>query len=511
MTPTEEQQAILRAVLSNEPPTGKRKSYIINAVAGSGKSTTCKMIIQALTGRSCSLGYTMFNTATVQDFKVKMGQTPCKIGTAHSFGMAALRRKFPTCKLNEDKLFDAVNGVLTMGRKHPQFYLKAACRKLVELGQASGIGIPEIEASEYKKSWRDLIAHHDFEFEDGIDEDVLIDAAERVLKIMTLDTTCYTFAEQLYLPMYYNASYERFDYLMVDENQDTNLIRMFSYERMLKPWGALIAVGDEAQSIYGWQGAGIDAMQWVKDRFKCESLNLTECFRCDQDIVAMASRFVPQIRPSKGKPPGEVVTVDYQMFCDSMVRDVSDKEAVLCRFNAPLVDLALKFVSWNKPVLLLGKDLAVQLSNLDMRFDGGYDERLAQLEVWFNIEYRKVVEKGNSPEYIYDRYQAMRSVYEHCRMEKMTPGEVQGFINYIFARDPQEGRTTFSTVHKAKGREWPTVYLLGWRDYMPSKFVPPVGWQMKQEENLQYVAITRAMHNLVLINNMDDEVRGNEP
>jgi superfamily I DNA/RNA helicase len=55
---------------------------------------------------------------------------------------------------------------------------------------------------------------------------------------------------------------------------------------------------------------------------------------------------------------------------------------------------------------------------------------------------------------------------------------------------------TLSTIHKAKGREWPTVYLWGRNAYMPSKYAKQQ-WELDQEENLIYVGVTRAQEKLV--------------
>jgi DNA helicase II / ATP-dependent DNA helicase PcrA len=57
---------------------------------------------------------------------------------------------------------------------------------------------------------------------------------------------------------------------------------------------------------------------------------------------------------------------------------------------------------------------------------------------------------------------------------------------------------TLSTVHKAKGREWGRVYILGRREHMPSPYARQ-DWQRVQEDNLIYVAITRAQRELVLV------------
>ena len=62
--------------------------------------------------------------------------------------------------------------------------------------------------------------------------------------------------------------------------------------------------------------------------------------------------------------------------------------------------------------------------------------------------------------------------------------------------DDVEG-VVFSTVHKAKGLQSPTVYILN-PELMPSAHASS-DWEIQQEENIQYVAYTRAQVQLVFI------------
>jgi superfamily I DNA/RNA helicase len=57
-------------------------------------------------------------------------------------------------------------------------------------------------------------------------------------------------------------------------------------------------------------------------------------------------------------------------------------------------------------------------------------------------------------------------------------------------------RLTLSSIHKSKGLEFPTVYLLGRNLWQPSPFASQP-WMLAQENNLTYVAITRAKVNLI--------------
>ena len=74
-------------------------------------------------------------------------------------------------------------------------------------------------------------------------------------------------------------------------------------------------------------------------------------------------------------------------------------------------------------------------------------------------------------------------------------------IENMFGNTPdgqQPQVLTLSTIHKSKGREWHRVYLLGREKYMPSPYAKK-DWQMEQEKNLEYVAITRALKELIMV------------
>ena len=76
---------------------------------------------------------------------------------------------------------------------------------------------------------------------------------------------------------------------------------------------------------------------------------------------------------------------------------------------------------------------------------------------------------------------------------------IAGLIQQIEAlfTDNNHGVTTLCTVHKAKGLEWPRVFILD-PHRMPSPYARQA-WQLEQEMNIKYVAITRAQQALVYI------------
>ena len=98
---------------------------------------------------------------------------------------------------------------------------------------------------------------------------------------------------------YYN---QRFQYLLVDEYQDTNRPQ---YELMRALAGTrhnVCAVGDEDQSIYSWRGADIrNILEFEKDFPEAKIVRLEQNYRSTQNILQAASAVVANNVRRKGK------------------------------------------------------------------------------------------------------------------------------------------------------------------------------------------------------------------
>jgi len=98
---------------------------------------------------------------------------------------------------------------------------------------------------------------------------------------------------------YYNR---RFQYLLIDEYQDTNrpqyeLMRMLAGERH-----NVCAVGDEDQSIYSWRGADIrNILEFEQDFPEAKIIRLEQNYRSTQNILQAASAVVANNIRRKGK------------------------------------------------------------------------------------------------------------------------------------------------------------------------------------------------------------------
>jgi DNA helicase II / ATP-dependent DNA helicase PcrA len=98
---------------------------------------------------------------------------------------------------------------------------------------------------------------------------------------------------------YYNR---RFQYIMIDEYQDTNRPQ---YELMRLLAGSrhnVCAVGDEDQSIYSWRGADIrNILEFEQDFPEAKIIRLEQNYRSTQNILQAASAVVANNLKRKGK------------------------------------------------------------------------------------------------------------------------------------------------------------------------------------------------------------------
>ncbi len=129
---------------------------------------------------------------------------------------------------------------------------------------------------------------------------------------------------------------------------------------------------------------------------------------------------------------------------------------------------------------------------------------MSKLQHW-TISSRTVLEflKKNDEEgaeRVKDKVSCLLTIIENVKQDHGDGASSAILIQAIEALFADSSKVlTLSTVHRAKGLEFPTVYLLDRAKYMPSSWAKQP-WQQKQESHLQYVAITRAKERLIHIN-----------
>lgn len=175
--------------------------------------------------------------------------------------------------------------------------------------------------------------------------------------------------------------------------------------------------------------------------------------------------------------------------------------AVLCRNVAPLVAFAYSLLHRDVPCRILGRDIGAQLKTIVEKMRATNLEDLsARLSIWHDREVTRAIAEDRSPERISDQFQCLVFFINGLDKDSRTVSSLLAKIDLMFTDDTTSvaSRVTLSTVHKAKGLEFPTVFILDRHKYMPSKFAKQP-WQRTQEKNLLYVAITRSMDKLYYI------------
>ena len=109
---------------------------------------------------------------------------------------------------------------------------------------------------------------------------------------------------------------ERFQFILVDEYQDTNRAQYRLITLLGGQHGNVAVVGDDDQSIYGWRGADIrNILDFEKDFPKATVVRLEENYRSTPAILSLANVVISENTARRGKtlrptrPDGERVTI----------------------------------------------------------------------------------------------------------------------------------------------------------------------------------------------------------
>ena len=297
------------------------------------------------------------------------------------------------------------------------------------------------------------------------------------------------FSDQILFPLIYNIQGKKYDIIYVDEAQDLNPMQHDFIRHFLTPNGRVIAFGDPRQAIYGFRGADAKSMNKLSRMFNATSLPLSISYRCAQNIIKEAQSIEPNIEPRPSAPPGIVEDID-KIDIPNMRSD----DLVICRNNAPLIRLGMKFLAARKPVHVRG-DFGANIIKFVKKFKTDDISIFKQrLEEWYEVEYDKA-EKSSKPALmnsIEEKYNSIKIV-----VEEEEPEDVKSLIRTFQRLFDAKIGTTLSSIHKAKGEEADRVFIY-LPQLMPSKYARSQE-QIEQEQNLEYVAITRAKNELYYV------------
>lgn len=464
---------------------------VIEAVAGSGKSTTIVNSLKLIPNDKRVL-FLAFNKSIVEELKIKVGNLPnVEIKTLHSLGCSALFKQYHS-RVNADKYTRWLNDCIKynaieiedIDEDDEDFPLwKSNVLKLMDLGRAN-----------LTKDMSKL-----YELADKHDIDIVsneIDIAIEGINYGEGNVDEIDFTDMIYLPVVKNLRMFQYDWVLIDECQDLNSAQRNLFLKCKKSDGRFIAVGDKLQAIYGFAGADVESFKLLQELPNTITLPLSICYRCDADIIELAKEIVPQIE-ARPKADKGVVTKDAKLT------DVKDGDMILCRVTAPLVSLCINYISNGRKAFVKGKDIGQNLANMIKRakkdkmsdvfkkFEGEKSRTIKKV-----MKRRKCNEKDAKESTTYatliDKINAIKVIADG--LTKAT--DVMSRIDAIFS-DERKG-ICLSTIHKAKGLESDNVFIIR-DDKFYLKQAMKKEWSAEQEKNLVYVAYTRAKHYLGFI------------
>lgn len=468
--------------------TNGKGNAVIDAVAGSGKSTTIINALRLIPENKTVL-FLAFNKSIIDELKLKIGsQSNVDIQTLHSLGFQAIRNSQRFVNVDGTKYRSYINNSLKYNAIRPVNQLDESeyneyslnIHKLVDLIRVY-LNSPSI-INEITDKYQINILDNE------------VDVALDVVRWGMNNTKSIDFTDMIFLPNVKNYPVNKYDYVFIDECQDLNAAQRNLFLQCLNVGGRFIAVGDPRQAIYGFAGADVESFNILANLPNTTNLPLSICYRCDSEIINLAKSIVPQIEARPEAPAG-IVDRNAQLI------DIQDGDMVLCRNTAPLVDLCMKFIADNTKAYVKGKDIGANLINIIKRTNR---KQMKDVFERLNNELYKIgckvcnknkcsfSEAKNDSLYIsmQDKIDAIQVLSNNIE----TANEVIERIELIF-KDEERSGICLSTIHKAKGLESNNVYIICEELFFPKRAMK-VAWMAEQEFNIVYVAYTRAKHKL---------------
>ena len=498
---------------------------ILEAVAGSGKTTT---LIEGIARMRGSVAFASYNAAIAKEIKDKLEERGTDLSrvfskTFHSYGLQAWKTAHPdlAARFNKNpKLMDTpefrfkIHNLIDARIKDDLLpeHIPAAFRDflLKAVTQAKNAAFGIRHSLDSLEHWRALIDRHELDVllagisvPPGVD--LITEAVRHAVTILkasaALDETLIVFDDMLWAPLYHNVKVRQYDWVLIDESQDTNNARRILAHQMLKPGGRLVAVGDSRQAIYGFTGADADAMKLIESEFGTVALPLTVSFRCPKAVVRTARQWVTHIESHPDAIEGISTTISEQVF-DQRLTQLEPTDVILCRNTKPLIQLAYRLIKARIGCRVEGREIGEELSTLASRWKATSLVVLRDRLLGFKErEIAKATAKGLDlkAQSIEDKVDSLLALIEGMPREA-TVSDLKLQIQRMFENTPGKEKAapkllTLSTIHKAKGREWDRVYWYGPNRWQPSPYAKQA-WQLIQEDNLCYVACTRAKQEL---------------
>ena len=477
---------------------------VISAKAGSGKTSTCVTAIKLIKPKN-KVMFLAFNKSIAEELSQKLKDYPnVEVRTSHSLGFAIIRKN--------------VEGEVELDEFKYRRYVKSNISELTTID----VTLTKNQLYNYIESICALVDFARFNLAQTVEEvkslavkydvPIFFDECDVVIKVLEWGKTelnSIDYTDMVWLPVELSMNARAFqkDFIFIDECQDQSLMSIELFLKCFKRGTRFIAVGDEDQCINTFCGSSEEAFQYMKDYPKTSQFDLPICYRCPKTVVELAKTLVPDIECREDAPKGDII----EKCWTSSLRS---GDMVLCRSKAPLLKVYTKLLRKGIQCHIKGQDIGTNLKklieevdieelNTNLKSDGVFVRLYDNL---FEIRNKLMESKGldyqdatltNYITNMYDMIKALTVLAENYT----TKTELLSHIDEIFD-ETREG-VILSTIHKAKGLEADNVYILC-NSSMPSSLAKKE-WEKNAEQNLIYVAYTRAKKKLGFIS--EEEIK----
>lgn len=479
---TPEQQRILQS-------TGNIK---INAVAGSGKTTTIIEYAKTRPANSHIL-YLAFNKTVKDEAALKfkaLGMHHVTVETAHSLAWKHVRQMYPHYKLKNSgsyrttEIVDILN-LKASGEKHAEYVIANHINKLMayfcnsDKQRVQQLDYLSLITDENAKAF--VADHYNY----------ILDQTRVLLGKMNsgeieITHDFYLKKFQLSKPVLY------YDYILFDEGQDASaaMLSIFFQQQATK-----VIVGDTHQQIYAWRFA-INSLEQADFPI----FHLSTSFRFSQQVANLATTIL-NWKEHIGTAPN--ITINGKGKNDQLVT-----KAVIGRTNLGLLLKAIEYVTEKKTLKHLYFEgnfntytyadegtslydvLNLHLGKHHMIRDKLISQMKTMQELEDYVEKTEDAQLGMMMEIVETYGNKVHEILQTIKDKHVAPEE------------KHKAQVIFSTVHKSKGMEYDAVHIVD--DFITEEKLEKLSnddiklnfSRYNEEINLLYVAITRTRNRL---------------
>ena len=477
---------------------------VISAKAGSGKTSTCVTAIKLIKPKN-KVMFLAFNKSIAEELSQKLKDYPnVEVRTSHGLGFAIIRKnvegeveldEFKYRRYVKSNISELTTIDVTLTKNQLYNYIESICA-LVDFAR--------FNLAQTAEEVKSLAVKYDVP--------IFFDECDVVIKVLEWGKTelnSIDYTDMVWLPVELSMNARAFqkDFIFIDECQDQSLMSIELFLKCFKRGTRFIAMGDEDQCINTFCGSSEEAFQYMKDYPKTTQFDLPICYRCPRTVVELAKTLVPDIKCREDAPKGDIIEKCWTSSLQS-------GDMVLCRSKAPLLKVYTKLLRKGIQCYIKGQDIGTNLKklieevdieelNTNLKSDGVFVRLYDNL---FEIRNKLMESKGldyqdaTLTNYITNRYDMIKALTVLAE-NYTTKTELLSHIDEIFD-ETREG-VILSTIHKAKGLEADNVYILC-NSSMPSSLAKKE-WEKNAEQNLIYVAYTRAKKKLGFIS--EEEIK----